>query len=108
MRAKLIRGAFIAAAAMVIFWLGGFILLTRGSEWADIEAVILADEKIKAVSGGTVRSLTPEFLGYRYGFRGEGGYAEFVAKIEGVTSKRVELKLRKNRGVWSITRQTEL
>lgn len=103
MRAKLIRGAAVAVIAMVLFWLGGFLLLTRGSDWPDIEAAIAADQVVQSMVGGVVRDVVPNLRGYSYSFSGDEGHAAFVARVDGAAgSKHLELSLKKQAGRWSV------
>lgn len=109
MRSKLVKGALIALAGLVLFWIGGFLLLTKGAEWPAIEAAAVGDSSVKAAVGGNVKSVKPEFLGYRYRFAGQSGRAEFTARVDGSGgSKKMNLVLVESQGRWSVARANEV
>lgn len=101
---KILRGLVIALLGIGTLWIGGFLWLTKGSDWEQIELVIRGDSLIKSEVKGNVVTVTPEFLGYSYGVTETSGYANFKAEIQHSTgSARFQISMTRAAGVWKVT-----
>jgi hypothetical protein len=92
---KILRGLVIALAAIGAFWIGGFLWLTKGEDWEQIEFAIKSNAQLKAELQGDIVNVSPEFLGYSYGTTENSGYADFAAEIhyaKGMVRYQIDMK----------------
>lgn len=112
MNMNLRRGLWGVLAAFLgigIIWMGGFLWVTKSSDWKSIEAVIQNDSTIAAELGGQVLKISPEFLGWSYGYREYTGFARFKAEVSTARGlARYRFHLMKSGQTWRVVEANRL
>lgn len=101
-RGKLIRYFVIPLAAVLTFWWGGYFFFKGSSDWREIQALLAADQAIRA-QVGDVRSISVAPLPFMYRFSGDNARATLRITVVGAKGEySATVDAIRRGGVWAL------